>query len=69
MAADFGDGTTSSGATASHAYGAAGTYIVKLTVTDNEGATDEKSKSVTVTEATGMHVGDPHTFEPCKVYT
>jgi hypothetical protein len=32
---DFGDGTTGSGSTISHTYGAAGTYTVTLTVADN----------------------------------
>ncbi|MES2297498.1 MAG: glycoside hydrolase family 44 protein [Pseudomonadota bacterium] len=35
----FGDGSSASGATASHSYAAAGTYTAKLTVTDNGGAT------------------------------
>jgi len=34
---DFGDGTTASGDTVTHAYAAAGEYTVQLTVTDNEG--------------------------------
>ncbi|MDJ0356117.1 PKD domain-containing protein [Paenarthrobacter sp. PH39-S1] len=34
---DFGDGTTGSGATASHPYAAAGTYAARLVVTDNGG--------------------------------
>src|SRR5262249_14705687 len=51
---DFGDGTTPAGATTAgptvgHMYAAAGTYIVKLTVTDNGGATGIQSKAVTVT--------------------
>lgn len=45
---DFGDGAAGSGATADHTYAAAGTYQVKLTVTDNRGGTDSLTKDVTV---------------------
>ncbi len=48
---DFGDGATAAGATASHVYQAAGTYTVALTVTDNRGATNSATRSVTVTAA------------------
>ena len=53
---NFGDGTTGSGSTVSHAY-TAGTYTITLIVTDNGGAAGAQSKSVTVTQAL-MHVGD-----------
>jgi len=51
---DFGEGdaTESTSAVSNHTYAAAGTYTVNLTVTDNEGATDTSSKTVTVTDST-----------------
>jgi len=45
----FGDGSTSTIQNPSHAYAAAGTYTVALTVTDNQGATNSVSHTVTVT--------------------
>ncbi len=47
----FGDGTTSTATNPVKTYSAAGTYNVKLTVTDNQGATDELTKPVTVSAA------------------
>ncbi|MCX6099700.1 MAG: PKD domain-containing protein, partial [Candidatus Bipolaricaulota bacterium] len=44
----FGDGMTSSGSSASHAYAAAGTYTATLTVQDNTGATASTTRSVVV---------------------
>jgi thermitase len=55
---DFGDGTTGSGVSATHAYLTAGTYTVSLTVTDNGGLTAADTAIVTVTEQSTlvMHV-------------
>jgi subtilisin family serine protease/PKD repeat protein len=47
---NFGDSSTGTGSTASHTYAAAGTYTVQLTVTDNDGASNTTSSSVTVSE-------------------
>ncbi|HZY32775.1 MAG TPA: protease pro-enzyme activation domain-containing protein [Rhodanobacter sp.] len=44
----FGDGSTSTATNPSHTYAAAGTYSVSLQVTDNGGATNTKTQSVTV---------------------
>ena len=48
---DFGDGASSSAQNPAHSYAAAGTFAVKLTVTDNDGDSDSISKNVTVTKA------------------
>ena len=49
----FGDGGTSTSASPSHTYTAAGTYTVTLKVTDSTGATNSTSKSVTVSSGGG----------------
>ncbi|MEZ7002152.1 collagenase [Streptomyces sp. AD55] len=45
---DFGDGTTSTAVNPTKTYGTAGTYTVRLTVTDDKGATATASRTVTV---------------------
>jgi PKD repeat protein len=46
---NFGDNTTSTATNPSKSYAAAGTYTVRLTVTDNRGATGITTRTVTVT--------------------
>ena len=48
---NFGDSTSSTAQNPSKSYTAAGTYSVALTVTDNSGATNTTTKSVTVSAA------------------
>ena len=47
---DFKDGNTGNGETVNHTFSSIGSYNVELTVTDNEGATDSTTKTITVTE-------------------
>jgi PKD repeat protein len=46
---NFGDGTSGSGSTPTHAYTQAGTYTVTLTVTDNSGMTATATTAATIT--------------------
>ena len=46
----FGDGSAGSGAITSHTYSVAGSYVVRLTVTDDGGATDIYTRSIAVSE-------------------
>ena len=47
---DFKDGNTGNGKIINHTFGSAGSYNVKLTITDDKGATDSVTKTITVTD-------------------
>lgn len=59
---DFGDGETASGETVTHDFAVGSSHTVTLTVTDNDGATDDDIVVVTVDEPyqdpETMHIGD-----------
>lgn len=52
----FGDGTTGTGATPSHVYTAAGSYVATVTVSDGKGGSSQASVTITVT-STGSNPG------------
>ena len=65
---DFGDGATATGETAQHSYTTAGSYLVQVTVTDDDGATDDDSTVLTITQdgsiAPTANAGGTYNAEP-----
>ncbi|MFK7893005.1 MAG: PKD domain-containing protein [Granulosicoccus sp.] len=62
---DFGDGNSASGINSTHIYSSAGTFVARLTVVDDDGATDSDSVSITVTtpnSAPSVNAGDDQTI-------
>jgi serine protease len=54
---ELGDGQTATTATVSHTFSVANTYRVRLTVTDNVGATDTMSLNISVTAPSNYTIG------------
>jgi acid phosphatase type 7 len=54
---EFGDGTSSTETSPTHAYAGPGVYLVKLTVTDNTGLTGTRSQSLTLGGAEKVLIG------------
>jgi PKD repeat protein len=61
---EFGDGETSDVQSPSHKYATAKTYIAKLTVTDNDGATSSVTENITVGEPTNVPPVANFSFTP-----
>jgi len=55
---DFGDGSTGSGSTPSHAFARSGTFTVTLVVTDDLGQTGNVTSTVTVSSTSSQIVAD-----------
>ena len=63
---DFGDGSTGSGPSPTHAYAAAGMFNVTLTVTDDNGATDSAASTA---EIVAQPVNQPPVSDPNGPYS
>ena len=61
---NFGDGNTASGSTTDHPFAAAGSYIVRLTVTNSTGQTGTSTQTVTVSAAVPGGLTAEFTYSP-----
>ena len=59
---DFGDGETATGAIVSHGYTSTGTFTVTLTVTDDYGAIDSVSRTITISSPTQQAPSVPSSY-------
>ena len=68
---EFGDGAAATGATVAHTYGDPGQYDVTLTVTDEDGATDTETQTVSVAnlDPNASYVRSPETVTPGETVT
>jgi PKD repeat protein len=58
----FGDGDSGSGVSPNHSYDSPGSYLVTLTVTDDDGATDQTSRTVDVEAPPGGNLAPTASF-------
>jgi len=63
---DFGDGSTATGVRVNKRYNSAGSYTVRLVVTDDRGATDSEAKTVTVGPAPNQPPTARFNFSPAS---
>jgi PKD repeat protein len=61
---NFGDGATGTGSAVGHTYTSGNIYIVSLTVTDNDGATDTGTRQILVTTASNLVPDTPVLYLP-----
>jgi PKD repeat protein len=61
---NFGDDTTGTGITVTHTYANPGTYTVRLTITDNEGATNTDTSTCAISQPNNKPPTQPYIYGP-----